>query len=63
MVDLYNSVFMDLVERYAPLRSNQMPQRALLPGTAKIYKLQKDIEDILNFCGLELVCLVTLYNI
>ena len=30
MVDLYNSTLMDLAEKYAPLRSKQMLQRALL---------------------------------
>ena len=30
MVDLYSSILMDLVEGYAPLRTKQMSQRALL---------------------------------
>ena len=59
MVDLYNSTLLDLVEKHAPLRTKQMPQRALLPGTTKRYRLQKHIDDVVNACGLELGCLFT----
>ena len=34
MVDLYNSTLMDLLEKYAPLRKKQMPQRALQRDTS-----------------------------